>query len=117
MNRKEFSAGLAGFHGFVEECRKAAIDIVSRHGGSVNLEEPMHKLSYFFIGLAAHYVFVRAYVAKHPETDKDLIKFELLGSGPYTGTAHMDFEEATWDTILLSDVMHALFDIDGQGDD
>lgn len=106
MDRTIFELRLQCVHQFVADCETEAKEIVKRNGGIVHVKSLMDSDSYYFIDKEENAKFLSVRV----DDDKLVIEIET----EYSGTYDIDFTEATWDLVMLSDLMSALYDIDGQ---
>lgn len=106
MDRKEFENRLNSMYGFLSDCEKTAKEIVNRHGGSVDVETLMESDSYYFIDKEVGAEFKKVRIEEGEiaiDIETDYGEIETVG-----------FSEATWDFIMLSDLMSALYEADGQ---
>lgn len=106
MDRTIFEIRLQCVHQFVADCENEAKEIVKRHNGKVNVEDSIAENKYHFIGKGENAKFLSARL----ENGSFVVEIETESGETYD----IDFTEATWDLVMLSDLMSALYEIDGQ---
>ncbi len=107
MDRTVFEIRLQCVHQFVADCEAEAKEIVKRNGGIVHVKSLMDSDFYYFIDKEASAQFLSVGI---DEAGKVFVEIETEYSEKYI----IDFTEATLDLVMLSDLMSALYEIDGQ---
>ena len=106
MDRRQFKQQLGKVYAFKKECRKEAVEILKRNGCVIE----MNLSGMFFIDKGV-YSIMEARVNENND-----IQVNIESDDDYTQEV-VGFDEATWDLVMLSDFMHALYDADGQEED
>ena len=107
MDRTIFEIRLQCVNQFVADCEAEAKEIVKRNGGMVRVKSLMDSDFYYFIDKEANAQFLSVGI---DEAGKLFVEIET----EYSGICTIDFTEAAWDLVMLSDLMSALYEIDGQ---